>query len=153
MEEKEIQKRALIVYYDFYFAFNDLIDFMKSCLLYKKSDILNVIDDWDTYMKFKKKYRIYVDDDWIHNVAELTGQLKNDEIQSIYKIYGDLHTIKRSFNNSEKLLEENDKLAYNIIFCEICEVEEKQSKPISYDVKLKEDKKVLLERLKKIAQI
>lgn len=67
MEEKEIQKRALIVYYDFYFAFNDLIDFMKSCLLYKKSDILNVIDDWDTYKKFKKKYRIYVDDDWIHN--------------------------------------------------------------------------------------
>ena len=153
MEQKEIQKRALIVYYDFYFAFNGLIDFMKSCLLYKKSDILNVIDDWDTYMKFKKKYRIYVDDDWIHNVAELTGQLKNDEIQSIYKIYGDLHTIKRSFNNSEKLLEENDRLAYNIIFCEICEVEEKQSKPISYDVKLKEDKKVLLERLKKIAQI
>lgn len=153
MEQKEIQKKALIVYYDFYFALNDLIDFMKSYLSCKKSKTVNVIDDWDTYKKFKKKYRIYIDSDWIHNVAELSSQLENDEIQMIYKIYGDLHTIERSFNNSESLLEENDKLTYNIIFREICNVEVDLSNPISFDVQLKEDKKVLLEKLKEIAQI
>ncbi len=151
-EKKELEESALIVYYDFKFAFNDIIAFMNS-YLFMQGKITNVIDDFEKYKKHKEKYKIYIDDDWIHNVAKLSSVLSNDEIQMIYKLYGDLSTIKKVFNTSiNEVSEDEDKSVYTIMFNTICSFDELKYSTYK-EVVLKDNIKSIMERLKKIGNI
>ena len=60
--QKEVKESALIVYYDFEFAFNDIITFVNAYLASQKK-ITNVIEAFDDYRKYKKRQCIYIDDD------------------------------------------------------------------------------------------
>lgn len=152
-EKKELRESALIVYYDFNFAFNDIITFMQSYLNSQRK-ISNVIDDLEQYQKKKKKYRIYIDDDWIHNVAKLSHLLTSNEIQMIYKLYGDLNTIKKVFNSTENNISvDEEKSAYSIMFHEICCIETELKRPMYIEVFLKDNIKSVMDKLKEIGHI
>lgn len=114
--EKEFRESALVVYYDFYFAFEDIKKFLDEYFL-QKGGITDKLD-FEIYRKIKKRYKIYIDDNWIHNVAKLSSKLSDGEIELIYKLYGDLSTIKRSFNSTLKEKNE-DSAAYSIMFYQI----------------------------------
>lgn len=121
-DEKELQESALIVYYDFEFAFADIIKFMNDYLSrkevsHKKSFNFNIFKE----QKEKNHIYIYIDDNWIHTVAKLSSSLKYDEIQKIYKLYGDLSTIKRAFNSSVNEMSQDDaKSAYSVMVSDFC---------------------------------
>lgn len=152
-EKKELKESALIVYYDFKFAFSDIITFMKS-YLFSQEKVENIIEDFETYKKLRKKYYIYIDDDWIHNVAKLSSSLSSNEIQIIYKLYGDLNTIKKVFNTSiNNISDDEEKLAYSKMFNEICNIEFELKNPICIEVSLKENIENIMEKLKVIGDI
>lgn len=150
--KKELKESALIVYYDFYFALNDIITFVHSYML-TKQPITNTIDDIEIYQKYRKKYRIYIDDNWIHNVAKLSSVMLTDEIKLIYKLYGDLCTIRNVFNSptSDVNIEE-EKLAYSIMLHEICNLEFALKYPIVPEISLKTEIENLMTKLKEISE-
>lgn len=151
-DKKEIKECALIVYYDFEFALKDLVAIMQ-LYTYSQRTISNVLLDYEEFKKRQKRCRIYIDDDWIHNVARLSHVLASNEIQQIYTLYGDLCTIKTVFNSSaDEISEDGAKRAYSVIF-HLCSIERELGHSMPADVKIKKDIVLLMERIKEIAQI
>lgn len=111
MQEKEEERIAkskkcsLIVYYDFCFSFDDIITFCShvNAALYEKmtkepDDEEENEEPDDVYYCHRQAIRqLYIDENWIRNVAELAScnVLFDNEIRLIYKIYGNLQTIRR----------------------------------------------------------
>lgn len=110
-KQKEIKKSALIVYYDFKFAFNNIADFLnlfsRKCAseghkyptkyLYNKEDI-------ELYKKCTIELnQFYLDDNWIHTVANLHDPALFGEgtIKKIYEIYGHLSNINKSIERPD----------------------------------------------------
>lgn len=101
VEKKEVKEIATIIYHDFNFAireiiFNELSYFETERR--KKEKILN--DEYEYYVELKKRYNIYINKDWTQNVAKLSDVLSNEEIETIYDIYGDLSSISISLSSS-----------------------------------------------------
>lgn len=78
-EENTLRENALIVYYDLRLGINDLVKLYDAKI--KKS-------------KITAPKRLYFSSDWIKNTAVLAEFLSYDDLNSIYTLYGDLHTIK-----------------------------------------------------------
>ena len=110
-EKKELKECATIIYYDFEFAINQIID---SELSYnetqrrKKEKILDENFNW--YEELRGKYAIYIDDEWIHNVAKLSHFLSSEHIKTLYDIYGDLNSVKLAL--TKPLPEEDTHLVF-----------------------------------------
>lgn len=154
-DKKELRESALIVYYDFEFVFNDIIRFM-SCYLSRQQKVCNILEDFEQFKKIKEMsyIYIYIDENWIQNVAKLSYSLSSDEIQQIYKLYGDLNTIKRAFNSSINEMSQDDATsAYSIMFDDFCKVVINLTRYTSPDVTLKENVKSIMERLKELSSI
>ena len=153
VDKKEIKECALIIFYDFEFALKDLTKLMQ---YYQNSQrtISNVLLDYKEFAKRQKRYRIYIDDDWIHNVAKLSHKLSSREIQKIYKLYGDLCTIRNAFNtSSDSLSEDEAKIVYSILWHNLCQMETESEYSLRSKVTMKDDIKQLMDRLREIAQI
>lgn len=152
-EGKSLKESALIVYYDFYFAADDIKVLIENYLNSQKK-IINELEDIEQFKKCKKKYRLYLDDNWIRNVASLSHILSDEETKMIYKIYGDLNTIKQAVNISEEQLSfEEAKTAYRIMFGEFCDASMDLKYPIIINVKLKSNMNVIINKLKRLANI
>lgn len=148
VEKKELKESALIIYYDFKIAFSDIITFMES-VSFQQSKSMDKIDKDERYMKLKMKYRIYIDDDWSHNVAKLFPILSDGEIQMIYKLYGDLSTIKKVFNSANyEVSKDEDMSAFFIMHNSICKIN-----AATYKVTLQDNIKNIMGRLKEIGNI
>lgn len=147
-EREKIKESALVVYYDFDFAFADIIKFMQSYLSVQ-GKLCDHIEDLDTFRKEKSKYRIYIDDNWIHTVAKLSGV---SEIKRIYELYGDLSTIKGIFDLREGHISEDDA---NTAYASMLRMTHQKIEPLSRHIKvtLKEDIKSILDSLRNIANI
>ena len=152
-DQKAVKESALIIYYDFEFAFKDLVKLMR--LYMNTSQIIsNVLLDYRAFAKWRKRCRIYIDEDWIHNVARISHELSSQEVQKIYKLYGDLCTIRNAFNGAAEDISEDDaQIAYSIMFHNLCQIEAGITSPFRPTVDLKEDIKQLMDHLKAIAQI
>ena len=116
-ECKERKIAATIIYYDFEFALND---FQRILERYndntpRKSNILCDVDCVKCFADVTKRYRVYIDDSWITNVARLTGCLSADDIKSIYGLYGDFTTIKSILNSNSNSDSDYD-AAYRLIY-------------------------------------
>lgn len=121
-EALEIKEAATIVFFDFKFAFEDIFKFEQaySCI---KPGSKNQYNDVKYFNKCRRGIKIYIDSDWIHNVAKLGRVLTREQIRQIYNIYGKLETIKIAF---EKEDEEIDvKFAhsiYHMIHADLCDL-------------------------------
>lgn len=154
-DKKELRESALIVYYDFKFAFSDIIRFMN-CYSTRQQKVCNTLEDFEQFKKIKEisHMYIYIDDNWIHNVAKLSCSLSSNEIQQIYKMYGDLCTIKRVFNSSINEMSQDDaQSAYSIMFNDLCRITGTLTTPINIDVALEEKVQLIMDRLGELSGV
>ncbi len=154
-DKKELRESALIVYYDFKFAFNDIIRFMMRYLSRQKT-ICNTLNNLEEFKVQKEKTHIYIyiDDNWIQNVAKLSYTLSSNEIQMIYKLYGDLSTIRRAFNSSINEMNEDDaQSAYSVMYKDFCKIECNLTRRTSLEVTLKEDVQLIMNKLKDLSGV
>lgn len=143
----EIKQAATVIYFDFKFAFDDIFTFERSyaCV---PPEIKNQYNDIEIFNKYRRGIKLYIDSDWIHNVAKLCGIMTNEQIKQIYNIYGTLETIKASFEKKDE--EVDERLAhyiYNVIYAELFDL---TSPPIK--ISEKEINKKLMKSLKKLTE-
>lgn len=154
-DKKELRESALIVYYDFKFAFNDIAAFMRRYLS-QQQKVCNILEDFEQFKKTKEisHIYIYIDDNWIQNVAKLSYSLSSNEIQQIYKLYGDLNTIERAFNSSVNEMSQDDaRSAYSIMFKDLCKITGTLTTPMTIDASLKEDVQLIMDKLEKLSGV
>lgn len=154
-DRKELRESALIVYYDFEFVFNDVKRFMSRYMIHQEV-VCNTLENFELFKKIKdiSHIYIYIDDNWIQNVAKLSYSLSGTEIQEIYKLYGDLNTIKRAFNSSiNEMTEDDAESAYSVMFKDICSITGTLTNPMKIDVSLKENVQSIMDRLKDLGDI
>lgn len=155
-EEKIVREQAMIVYYDFAFAFQDIVKFMQEYYSCDCRIITNVLSDsdWEKYRKRKRKYRFYIDTAWISNVAKLSSVLQQNEIKKVYEWYGDLYTIQQVFNAPpQSISKDEDQVALSIMFHKWCNQRMLLDGKNAITVTLKEEVKDILDRLATIANI
>ncbi len=99
-------------------------------------------------MKYKSTIKIYIDSNWIANVAKLCNVLSADEIKQIYKIYGDLETVKEVFDRRDEDIDSSTaRKIYNLIKCDLCTLTLAPRIEVSHNVVNKR----LMERLEAMA--
>ncbi len=97
---KAAKTSVTIVYFDFKFAFKQLLDMFneyEDSKERKKNKLLD--EDLYWYKELKKRFTLSIDKNWIKNVAKLSSFLSENEIQAIYTIYGDLESVLTAFKN------------------------------------------------------
>ena len=154
--DNQIRKSAIIVYYDFKFAFDNIIRFLNAYEDKKmRSDSsYNMVDFIDE--EFTRKYldQLYFYKDWIENVAELIEckSFSYNDIKSLYENYGLLLTTKKLVedNDGKVRYEAVEKMKNFLVKSSRKEESEKQTKYIiTYD--LKKEVKELMNKLDEIA--
>ncbi|MDF2883075.1 MAG: hypothetical protein K0R54_3632 [Clostridiaceae bacterium] len=149
-EKRNIRESGLIIYYDFHFATSDIKALIER-YLNSQGKIINTLEDVKQFIECKKNYRLYIDENWISNVAKLSHIFSKEDIKTIYEIYGNLNTIKQVLNiRSDKLSLEEAKLAYNIMFHEFCGTSMLLKYPIKIDVKLKDNIENIMYKLEQL---
>lgn len=73
-DQLHIKENATIVYYDLILGFKDLIKLKKSSMC--------------------EPHVLYFSDDWMKNVAALSSVLSPCQLELLYHLYGELHTLK-----------------------------------------------------------
>lgn len=89
--QKEIQKNALIVYYDIKLFFEENNKFVL--------ELGNAISN----QKLKEKAAIHISSEWISVVASLNKVLSTEEIEKLYLFYGHLEEMKKLSDIEEPL--------------------------------------------------
>lgn len=141
---KSIKKSALIIYYDFKFTFDNMMDFMENyysnyTITEHVNRVFYEILDIDKYKKFLYTFdQFYFASDWIKVVADLSDSsvFNNTDIKKIYEIYGHLMTVKESI---EYMNEDTCKAALysmNSLF----DIEEMPGKEENKAIQAKEEK-------------
>ena len=121
-EEHKIKEAAVIVYYDFKFAFDDIFQFeyAYACI---SPETDNEYDDLEYFCKYRNNLKIYIDSDWICNVAKLCNVLSSEEIKQVYKIYGDFETIKCVFEKPDQEIDRKTAHGiYHLIHKDLCDL-------------------------------
>lgn len=126
------RKSALLVYYDFAFAFENINEYLKNYTDEDLKEVPSITDFYITshavvvgpkYKFFSKNIncftQLYLQENWISAVAELSdanydtmSQISNDDLHTLYQIYGNLSTIKKWVDNDTP---ENCKDALSVI--------------------------------------
>lgn len=116
--DNESQKNALIMYYDYKFALEGIIEIMKVIYPLAKSNTLP--DDEQIISKFrnlKKKRRIYINPNWRQLVTSLQETLSSDEIIDAQLLYYKLNMISISFNApTSETSRKEDMNSYSIMY-------------------------------------
>lgn len=121
-EKNVIKEAAVIVYYDFKFAFDDILQF-EYAYASISPETANEYDDLEYFCKFRRNQKIYIDSEWICNVAKLCNVLSSEEIKQVYKIYGDFETIKCAFEKTDTEIDKQTAYSiYHLIHRDLCDL-------------------------------
>lgn len=125
-KDKEIKENVLIVYYDLKLGMEDLWSLAKSQMKGCSAP---------TYMFFSNE--------WIKNVAKISQAIDYDTVEKIYKLYGDLESIRKNIKDNQLILDTYEK---------IFKVKYSKTKFQSNDIKeeMKEEYKNILNKLEKL---
>lgn len=96
--KKELQRNALIVYYDIKLFFEENNKFVLG--------LNHFIICPGGKLKLKEKVTIHICSEWISVVASLNKVLSTEEIEKLYLFYGNLEEMKK-FSDKEELLNSN----------------------------------------------
>lgn len=99
-EKHIIKEAAVIIYYDLKFVMDDIEQF-KNAYVFINQETNNKCFYLECFCNYWREHKIYIDSDWICNVAKLCNKLSNDEMKLIYKTYGDFETMKCAFEKSD----------------------------------------------------
>ncbi len=157
-KEKIVQKSAIIVFYDFKFAFDDISAFLVDLLKkYPQKEFEENSFNATAFLEYIDRLtQFYFDKKWIKTVAELNGRIDSHEedIGIIYEIYGHLMTINKSLQiDNNPLTKKDEKICSNAF--------ESMKKLFSYkkcedgDVKVRLNKDIykLMDTLQKLGKI
>lgn len=152
-KEELIRKSALIVYYDFEFAFENIQKFMIPLWKKRKTKWINKLEkeDMDAFFEARRCLdQFYFNDDWIKTVANLYDSplLERNDIKKIYEIYGHLMTIRKCIDCVQPVDEEILKNAYRAMNS-IMRFEIRLVQNALPDYILKDDIKEIMNKLKK----
>lgn len=147
--KKELRENALIIYYDFDFALKDIIALMQtyfsSCSRYSDK-----LQDFQYFLACTQKYRMYLDSEWIRNVAKMSDVLSSKEMHEIYSLYGDLCTIGELFNSPQSEISEAEaNRIYSLICTNFCFIDKQMNDKTQIVVSLQNE---VLAVLKKLAE-
>lgn len=145
-EKSLVQESATVVYYDFKFAINALMEFEQAyaCI---GPGIDNGYDDVECFNKYRRGIDILIDGEWIHNVSKLRRVMSDEEIKQIYELYGVLENIKKIFRKEDsEITIHMARQVYNNIMTYLCSVTLSPEIEVKYSDKNKE----LLEKLERI---
>lgn len=150
-ENEKKREHILIVYYDFFFAFQDIYSCM-SMYMYKRGKIENFLSDKELFVDCVKYLKIYIHDGWVANVASVAKYFTDEEVKKIYEIYGELSTIKNIFEkNLDDILEIEMNNVFRIMYKHITPCMNLSNYVITAD--LKEDTKRIMNLLEKVGDI
>ncbi len=89
-EKNRVREKTLIIYYDFFFAVNNICDF------YDKVSVGMAPDDfWNNIKAAVSSLEIQLYNEWMLNIVSISKYLKNEEVKEICKIYSELNKIKK----------------------------------------------------------
>lgn len=150
-ENDKKREHILIVYYDFFFAFQDIYSCMN-IYMYKKGRIENFLSDKELFIDCVKYLKIYIHEEWVANVASIAKYLKVEEVKNIYEIYGELSTIKSIFEkNIGDISEIEANNAFEIMFKYITPCMNLSNGIVTAD--LREDTEKIMNLLKNVGRI
>lgn len=90
-EEIDIRRRIIVIYYDLKLAFDD-ISVMYKLFIFSSFFVNN--KPGEEFYKSASKIELYVDNNWIQNVASLHDVFDEELLEKIFLIYGDICSIK-----------------------------------------------------------
>lgn len=147
-EEQIVKEAAIVVYYDFKFAFEDLFKFEKAYYS-AKITMKDEFNEAKYFNLYRQGIKIYIDSNWITNVAKLSVLFDAEEIKQIYKIYGDMERIKEVFNREdEHITDRTARQIYNLIHKDMCVL----SKGTKVEISERSENKKMMDKLKVIAE-
>lgn len=146
-EIREAKKSALIVYYDFRFAFDNLV-YIPKMVWYKqyKEQKFNSKSTSEFFLEYSKNIYLYIDDDWKNSVAKLSKILSQDEIKIIYDTYGKLCNVRKIL---DKQIEDKSQIAriYNSSVSRFYDKSMSLDGSHCIEISLKEEYEELLKKL------
>lgn len=99
-KQKEFQYKVVIVYYDLKLAFSDIAKIYN--LLVISAFLVDEKNKVDEFYDSASKIEIYIDENWIRNVASLYEELGEDLLEKIFLIYGDICSIRSGLKSNNK---------------------------------------------------
>ena len=148
------EKNALIMYYDFKFALDSILEIMTVVYPLIKNNVMP--DDSqiiELFRKLKKKRRIYIEPNWRQLVTSLRDELSLDEIREAQSIYNRLSIISMSFNaNTSETSRKEDKNCYSLMY-NMIDIESVLKEPIQYEFSIKSNITNLHKRIAEIAHV
>lgn len=142
-QKKEIRYKVVIIYYDLKLAFVDIAEIYKllvwSAFLNDKSDKI------DEFYESASKIELYIDGNWIRNVASLCEEFDKTLLEDIFLIYGDICSIRSGLKSKSK--NNYQMLRLGSLICQFF------SGVNGGEPELEEDYRKILERLKEKGNI
>lgn len=106
-KKKDIRYRVVIVYYDLKLAFEDI---SKIHSLLPESTLLINEELFDAFYNRARNIELYVDENWIRNVASLHEIFDDETLKEIFLCYGDICSIRSGLKSGNKDKNSIDKL-------------------------------------------
>lgn len=99
-EQKQFQYKVVIIYYDLKLALLDIAKIYNLLVISVFSvDEENKIDE---FYDSASKIEIYIDENWIRNVASLYEEFDEDLLEKIFLIYEDICSIRSGLKSNDK---------------------------------------------------
>ncbi|MCI8321432.1 MAG: hypothetical protein HFH02_10210 [Dorea sp.] len=99
-KQKEIQYKIVIIYYDLKLALLDIAKIYN--LLVLSAFLVDEKNKVDEFYDSASKIEIYIDENWIRNVASLYEEFDEDVLEKIFLIYGDICSIRSGLKSNNK---------------------------------------------------
>lgn len=150
----QIEKDALIVYYDFKFALDSIREIMEAIYPLTKGNVLP--EDEATIDKFRKKrrkYNIFINSDWRQLIINLRDELAGDEIHEAQVVYGRLEIISKIFNRSVSEISRNEDKKLYALMHDMIHMEFALKEPIIYEISINPKIVALIDKVAKIAHL
>lgn len=101
-KQREIKYKIVIIYYDLKLAFEDIAKIYN--MLVVSAFLINDKNKVDEFFDSASKIELYIDENWIRNVASLCDELDESILENIFLIYGNICSIKSGLKSMDKSL-------------------------------------------------
>lgn len=152
VENEKKRECALIIFYDFEFAFEELCSYIRSYRIKANPICINVLEDEkiEAFRECGKSFKIYIHNEWIENVAKISRYFSNAEIKTIYEMYGDLETVRKIYDKPlEQISKSELKLAFKSME-KYCTFEVELRRGARPETEKKEKVNIIMNKIKRV---
>lgn len=101
-------ENTLIVYYDLKFALEDFFEFAATFF----NDNYKISENKFYEGQFQNTY---FDKDWIHTIPKISNELSQDELQTVYDLYGNISTLLKHATDAKDVMTNEKVFIENVI--------------------------------------